>query len=65
MSVHRLESGSTGKYQHSVSGVPSTSCCYFPVLPSSRLGTDSEHAVVLKDMSNVTIVQHNSIQYTL
>ena len=23
MSVHRLESGSTGKYQHSVSGAPS------------------------------------------
>ena len=37
--------GSTGKYQHSVSGVPSetplTSCWYFPVLPSSCLGTDS------------------------
>ena len=49
MSVPWLESGSTGKYQHSVkgfpraapSGTPLTSCWYFPVLPSSRLGTDT------------------------
>ena len=41
MSVPWLELGSTGKYQHLVSGVPSTSCWYFPVLPSSCLGTNS------------------------
>ena len=54
MSVPWLKSGSTGKYHHTVKEVPSTSCWYFPVLPSSRLGTDS-----VPDYDSVKLVQLN------
>ena len=76
MSVPWLESGSTGKYQHSVkgfpraapSGTPLTSCWYFPVLPSSRLGTDTIHysagqcSTIQSIVVQSRIVQHSTVQ---
>ena len=63
MSVPWLESGSTENTsirsrefpRAAPSGTPSTSCWYFPVLPSSRLGTDSVQ---------YSTVQYSTVQYS-
>ena len=69
MSSPCLKSGSTGKYQHSVSGIPSTSCWYFPVLPSSRQGTDTILHSTLQlstiEPFTIQISQYSFIQYNI